>query len=115
MDIGMLWYDDDHKRPIGERVARAVEHYKSKYGVTPTVCFANPATLEGAPDTAGGVQLRSARNVLVNHFWIGVGEAGTNGKTRGSAGAGGARGQANGSNGHHANGAGRRAKAEAKA
>ena len=41
MDIGMLWYDDDHKRPIGEKVARAVEHYKTKYGVVPTVCFAN--------------------------------------------------------------------------
>jgi hypothetical protein len=26
------------------------------------------------------VQLRSARNVLADHFWIGVGEAAANGK-----------------------------------
>jgi hypothetical protein len=108
MDIGMLWYDDDHKRPIGEKVARAVEHYKTKYGVTPTVCFANPATLQGAPDVAAGVHLRSARTVLVNHFWIGVGDAGANGSTRTTAGVGGKHGRANGSNGHAANGSGAR-------
>ncbi len=79
MDIGMLWYDDDGKRPLGEKVTRAVDFYKSKYGVVPTICFVNPATLKDGPDSAGGVQLRSARNVLVDHFWIGVGEANGNG------------------------------------
>ena len=79
MDIGMLWYDDDTKRPFGEKVARAVDYYKAKYGSVPTVCFVNPATLKtaGAADTesAGGVQIRSARNVMVDHFWLGVGAA----------------------------------------
>jgi hypothetical protein len=85
MDIGMLWYDDDGKRPLGEKVARAVDFYKSKYGVVPTVCFVNPATLQNGPDTAAGVQLRSARNVLADHFWIGVGEAVANGNGHGRA------------------------------
>jgi hypothetical protein len=77
MDTGMLWFDDDAKRPLSDKVARAVEHYKTKYGATPTVCFVNPSmlTAERAPEAAGGVQLRPARMVLVNHFWIGVGEA----------------------------------------
>jgi hypothetical protein len=96
MDIGMLWYDDDGKRPLGEKVTRAVDFYKTKYGVAPTVCFVNPATLKDGPDTAGGVQLRSARNVLVDHFWIGVGEAAANGNGHG------ARARANGrANGKH--------------
>ena len=84
MDIGMLWYDDDNKRSLSEKVARAVDFYKTKYGSLPTVCFINPATLKdkAAPETAGGVQLRSARNVLVDHFWLGVGE--TNGKLSGN-------------------------------
>ena len=77
MDIGMLWYDDDSKRAFGEKVARAVDYYKAKYGSVPTVCFVNPATIKDAPDTAAGVQIRSARNVMVDHFWLGVGE--TNG------------------------------------
>ena len=79
MDIGMLWYDDDAKRPFGEKVARAVDYYKAKYGSVPTVCFVNPATLKNAPETAAGVQIRSARNVMVDHFWLGVGETNGNG------------------------------------
>ena len=75
MDTGMLWFDDDVKRPLNDKVARAVEHYKAKYGATPTLCFVNPSVLgKDAPEVAGGVQLRPARSVLVNHFWVGVGE-----------------------------------------
>ncbi len=87
MDIGMLWFDDDSRRPLSEKVARAVEHYKTKYRTVPTVCFVNPATLNGGPEMAAGVQLREARHVLVNHFWIGVGDtaAATNGRGNGKA------------------------------
>ncbi len=84
MDIGMLWFDDDTKRPLGEKVSRAVEYYKTKYGRQPTVCFINPATLKDAPDNAAGVQLRSARNVMVDHFWLGVGDANGTGNGRGN-------------------------------
>ena len=87
MDIGMLWYDDDNKRPLGEKVARAVEHYKTKYGAVPTVCYVNPATLkEGGPETSAGVQIRKARNVLADHFWIGVGDAANTGNGNGQVG-----------------------------
>jgi hypothetical protein len=77
MEIGMLWYDDDAKRKLDDKVARAVEYYRSKYGVPPTVCFVNPNLLaaEGAPEIAAGVRLRPARTVLINHFWIGLDEA----------------------------------------
>lgn len=90
MDIGMLWYDDT-KRDLDTKVARAVEHYKTKYGATPTICFVNPGLLaakdgQARPETAAGLSLRPARTVLPNHFWIGVGEAtqtnGKNGKRR---------------------------------
>src|SRR5688572_7000583 len=84
MDIGMLWYDDDRKRPLGEKVARAVEHYKTKYGAVPTVCYVNPATLkEGSQETSAGVQIRKARNVLADHFWIGMGDTASNGNGNG--------------------------------
>ncbi len=85
MDIGMLWYDDDHKRPLAERISKAVDYYKGKYGVVPTVCFVNPVTLKDAPESAAGVQLRSARNVLVDHFWLGIGEANGNSNANGHA------------------------------
>ena len=107
MDIGMLWYDDDSKRPFGEKVARAVDYYKAKYGSVPTVCFVNPAAIKDAPDTAAGVQIRSARNVMVDHFWLGVGE--TNGRGAAGQAAAATAGRANGRARVRASGAGRAA------
>ena len=74
MEIGMLWFDDDSKRTIQEKVSRAVAHYQTKYGAAPTVCFVNPAMLPGGPALAGGVQMRPATSVMLNHFWLGVGD-----------------------------------------
>ncbi len=98
MDIGMLWYDDDGKRQLDEKVARAVEYYRAKYGVQPTECYVHPSTLapdasagglgEGQPRSgsgrivAGGVRLRANRTVIKNHFWLGVGEADQGGPAR---------------------------------
>jgi hypothetical protein len=86
MDIGMLWYDDDGKRQLDEKVARAVEYYRAKYGVQPTECYVHPDTLakgasagvlgENQAGTAAGVRLRPNRTVIKNHFWLGVGESG---------------------------------------
>jgi hypothetical protein len=77
MDIGMLWFDDDARRTLDEKVARAVEHYRTKYGVMPTVCFVHPSLLaeKRAPDLPAGVQVRPARTVMKHHFWVGVAEA----------------------------------------
>ena len=87
MDIGMLWYDDDKQRRFDEKVARAVEYYRTKYGVQPTECYVNPGMLAGDPAAAttgggqavqlvAGVRLRANRTVIKNHFWLGVGEGG---------------------------------------
>lgn len=85
METGMLWFDDS-KKDLDEKVARAVAHYRAKYGVTPTVCFVNPAMLPGKAELAAGVQVRPARMVLVNHFWVGLGEgSGSPAEPKGSA------------------------------
>lgn len=89
MDIGMLWYDDDGKRQLDEKVARAVEYYRAKYGVQPTECYVHPGMLgDGQPSSgagqivAGGVRLRANRTVIKNHFWLGVGEGDKGGPAR---------------------------------
>ena len=75
MDIGMLWYDDDNKAKLDEKVARAVEYYRAKYGVQPTECYVHPGMLgEEQPGIAAGVRLRGSGTVIKNHFWLGVGE-----------------------------------------
>ena len=81
MNIGMLWFDNDPKTELALKIERAVEYYRQKYGRSPTLCFVHPSmitkTAAPAPDTepplkAAGVEVRSSRSVLPNHFWLGV-------------------------------------------
>lgn len=87
MKIGMLWFDDDPKRPLEEKIERAAQRYKEKYGVTPNLCYANPRTVgdeqptmtvkvasNKVGKTAAQVTLKQARSILPNHFWLGVAE-----------------------------------------
>ena len=83
MDIGMLWYDDDGKRKLDEKVARAAEYYRAKYGAQPTECYVHPGLLgEGQPAVAAGVRLRANRTIIKNHFWLGMGSGAETGPAR---------------------------------
>lgn len=43
---GLLWFDDDSKRPVTEKIAYAVERYSERTGWRPTVCETNPTQVE---------------------------------------------------------------------
>jgi hypothetical protein len=76
MKVGLLWFDNDGRRSLREKVERAAAYYHEKYGEKPNVCFVHPSMLEGngdrGPVKADGVEIREGRSVLRNHFWIGV-------------------------------------------
>ncbi len=80
MNIGMLWFDNDPKAEMTKKIERAASYYRQKYGKAPNVCFIHPSMLhlESAADKntppvkAAGVEVRTSRSVLPNHFWIGV-------------------------------------------
>ncbi len=89
MKIGMLWFDDDPKRPLEEKIERAAKRYQEKYGEPPNLCYANPRTVGDAQPTINlkansgksvaaahipQVMLKQARSILPNHFWLGVAE-----------------------------------------
>jgi hypothetical protein len=76
MNVGMLWYDDDKKSTLEEKVSQAVNYYENKYGRAPTLCLVNPRTLNGGPKKVAKLELRSAHNVLLHHFWVGIAENG---------------------------------------
>jgi hypothetical protein len=73
MDIGMLWFDDQ-SASTSEKIQRAVSFYTEKYGRRPTLCLVNPTTLNGGEGIMAGVKVRKARNVMPDHYWIGVDE-----------------------------------------
>ncbi|HID86222.1 MAG TPA: hypothetical protein EYP55_02460 [Anaerolineae bacterium] len=97
MKVGLLWYDDDPKRPFAEKIEAAARRYREKFGVRPNTCYVNPASLpevanvrrptvrevEG-PETPASVREGNGRLrqikvvttpiILPNHFWLGVAE-----------------------------------------
>jgi hypothetical protein len=78
MDVGLLWFDNDPRRGIEEKVLRAAAHYLQKYGHQPNICFVHPGMLagNGRPPVlrAGEVEVRPGRAILPDHFWLGVAE-----------------------------------------
>jgi hypothetical protein len=72
MDTGMLWYDDDRQRSLEDKVRRAADYYRRKYGRAPNLCLLNPQSLNGGPDAVNTIELQTAPNILPHHFWIGV-------------------------------------------
>jgi hypothetical protein len=42
MDIGLLWFDDDPRRGLEDKVGRAALRYREKYGRWPNICYVHP-------------------------------------------------------------------------
>lgn len=71
MNVGMLWLDDDKKRPLTEKVQRAADYYREKYGRFPELCLVNSQALSNERQV-GKIKVQPARTVLRDHFWLGM-------------------------------------------
>jgi hypothetical protein len=82
MDIGMLWFDNDQKTSIPNKVERAARYYQKKYGVNPDICYVHPKMVKAEFDSKkevkkdqlkmGNILLLINEMVLPDHFWIGI-------------------------------------------
>lgn len=73
MRQGLLWFDNDPKRTLQEKVALAAERYFRKFGQHANACYVNPSMFpEQGGLLANGVRVVAAHYVLPHHFWIGV-------------------------------------------
>ena len=72
MTSGMLWFDEDPKTTLAQKIAKAMAYYQQKYGRAPGLCLVNPSMLDGKsmPDIEG-LTIKSYRPVLPGHIWIG--------------------------------------------
>lgn len=71
MTLGMLWFDNS-KSTLAQKIKKATEYYRKKYGRTPDLCLARPSTLEGQAIEQDGIAIRPYRPILPSHIWIGV-------------------------------------------
>jgi hypothetical protein len=70
---GMLWFDNDKKRTLSEKIRRAADYFNKKYGRVPNVCFVNKKVTEAVD--LPGIKVRPTRSILPNHFLVGMEEA----------------------------------------
>lgn len=68
----MLWFDNDPKLDLSNKVQKAAAYYQNKYGQEPNLCFVHPSMVTDAEKDAGTISLLTNSTVLPNHFWIGV-------------------------------------------
>jgi hypothetical protein len=71
MKEGLLWYDDDPKRDLAEKVLRAANRYQQKFGIVPEVCYVHPSTVTGEQKKVDGLEIAPLPSVLPHHFWLG--------------------------------------------
>jgi hypothetical protein len=75
MNTGMLWFDNDPKTALDQKVAEAADYFRKKYGQTPDLCLVHPSMLaEETQRQAGKITVRPWRTVTPGHLWIGVDE-----------------------------------------
>jgi len=72
MKEGLLWFDNDPRRNLADKVHQAATRYQAKFGYRPTICYLNQADLETEIEEVGGVRVRPATNIQRHHLWIGI-------------------------------------------
>ena len=72
MREGLLWFDNDPKRNLADKIGRAVTRYQVRFGRKPTTCYLNASDFDGQIEEIEGISLRPATDVRPHHFWIGV-------------------------------------------
>lgn len=72
MKEGLLWFDNNPKRNLADKVIRAADRYQQKFSRRPTTCYLNEADFDGQTDKVDDIRLQTASNVLRHHLWIGI-------------------------------------------
>jgi hypothetical protein len=81
MKAGLLWYDDDPRRGLEDKVQQAALRYREKYGRWPNTCYVHPQVVEEhlepelqvvcSRKQRRVIRIVSAPNILLHHYWLG--------------------------------------------
>lgn len=68
------WYDPDKKKSVSDKLSDAVERHITRNGQRPRVAYVNPQDAEQITTAPLGIELRPARHVALNTFFVGFDE-----------------------------------------
>lgn len=66
---GLLWFTNDPKTSLADKIKSAMDFYHKKYGIIPNYCETNP---EWATDDAMPIDTVFTRSIPPKHIFIGV-------------------------------------------
>jgi len=69
----MLWFDNDPKTTLGQKIQNAVDYYAKKHGSKPNLCLVHPSMIN-EPTTIDNIVIRPYPSILPGHLWIGIEE-----------------------------------------
>ncbi len=72
MQSGLLWFDDNPRRSLADKIETAAGRYRERFGRAPNICFVHPQTLEGVEQLPAHVRVIERASIQPNNFWIGV-------------------------------------------
>ncbi|NLE75884.1 MAG: hypothetical protein GX605_03910 [Chloroflexi bacterium] len=72
--FGLMWFDDSSQTSLEEKVARAAQRYRDKFGGAPDTCCVNRNLLPDGQEElwVGAVRVIPLPSILQHHFWLGV-------------------------------------------
>lgn len=72
MNSGLMWFDNS-KLSLADKVRKAAEYYKKKYGRDAEMCLVNPSMMgDQKLSEVDKITVRAWRPVLPGHIWIGI-------------------------------------------
>jgi hypothetical protein len=73
MITSMMWFDADAKSSLMDKIVKAAEYYRKKYGRAAELVLVNPSALHDQKlDEIEGLTVRPWRSVLPGHFLLGI-------------------------------------------
>lgn len=72
LEVGLLWYDADPRRPVETKIAEAAERHEEKFGTVPNVCHVSPEASQKLERQIAGTRVMANRWIRPNYFWLGV-------------------------------------------
>lgn len=64
---GLLWFDNDRRKPLSTKIAEAAARYKKKFGQDPNVCYVNPSLLS-QEQKINGILVKPLNTILPWHI-----------------------------------------------
>ena len=74
LKMGLLWFDDNPKRPLAEKLDEAAERYQERFDRWPTLVHLNPAQAEGLSVKYKRLRVFGDEHLRRNYFIVGIDE-----------------------------------------